>query len=262
MKNTTLIFTLALFASAPLAADETTLRYQLVDEMQLTIKQEIFVGNRREPIAERKFRMTFQFNPPEGQQQTVTLEKFSASYTAHDMKQRLPTSHLSGKTFRIRGDGQSFEVSQSGEGLGLGNITDGNIYPSEIFTNLLPSLPTADIVPGDSWDSQRNIRSIEGWAFASGTLNSHHVVTGIDESNGKKLLQVKTTATASIMAAENNQGFIAEGSLEQAIDWEFDLNNGQLISLKTKEKASGINTLSQGDLAVKQTTIYQLKTKK
>jgi len=70
------------------------------------------------------------------------------------------------------------------------------------------------------------------------------------------------TATANIKAAENNQGFIGEGSLNQEIDWEFDLNSGQLISLQTKEKASGINTLPQGDLAIKQTTIYQLKTTK
>ena len=59
MKTKTLILNLALLAALPVAANETTLQYHLSGEMQLSMKQDIYVQARSEAIGERDFSITF-----------------------------------------------------------------------------------------------------------------------------------------------------------------------------------------------------------
>ncbi len=93
MKNTTLISNLALLAALPVAAGDSTLRYDLSGGMELTMEQEIYPGGREEPLAGRSFSMTFDLNAS-GDELVVELKAIRGSYNAHGMTQRLPASHL------------------------------------------------------------------------------------------------------------------------------------------------------------------------
>ena len=265
MKNTTLILNLALLAALPVAANDSTLRYDLSGGMELTMKQEIYPGGRKEPLAGRDFSMTFDLYTTDSDDELVVeLEAIRGSYNAHGMNQRLPTSHLAGTEFRLLGDGRSFrnEVPDTEEDIaeiGLGQITDGGLRPSELLASLLPVLPDGPVSVGTTWDTERSIRSLEGWAFAGGKLKRHHEASYIDQSNGRTVVSVRTRGEATLSAAAENKGFIGEGLLEQTIDWKFDASNGQLLSLIVEQEASGTNQLPQGEITVRQVTRYELQ---
>ena len=258
MKNTTLILNLALLAALPVAASDSTLRYDLSGDMQLTMEQEIFAGGRKEAIAGRNFSMTFGFDKADGDELLVELKEIRGSYTAHGMSQRLPASHLAGSEFRLLGNGLSCKTVEPGPEVNVGQITDGNLRPSEILASLLPVLPDGPVSVGMTWESERSIRSLEGWAFAGGKLKRHHEASRIDQLNGRTIVSVKTRGKAIITAAAGTEGFIGDGTLEQTIDWKFDASNGQLLSLIVVQEASGTNQLPQGEVAVRQVTRYEL----
>ncbi len=265
MKTKTEILILALLAASPVAANESTLRYDLSGEMQLTMEQEIYAGGRTEAIAGRSFSMTFGINSAEGiDDLSVELNAIRGSYTAHGMNQRLPASHLVGNEFKLVGDGRSYRTTEPDAEkppaeVGLGQITDGGLRPSELLAELLPMLPETPATVGTTWDTERTIRSLEGWAWAGGALNRHHEVSQIDYSNGRTVVSVQTHGTAIISAAKGNSGFVGEGSLEQTVDWTFDASNGQLLSLSIEQEASGgASQLPQGAVPVRQITRYEL----
>ena len=86
MKTKTLILNLALFAALPVAANETTLRYHLSGEMQLSMSQDIYVESRPEAIGEREFSMTFDMvDAGDDNALLVKLAAISGSYTGHGM---------------------------------------------------------------------------------------------------------------------------------------------------------------------------------
>jgi len=265
MKTTLAISNLALLLALPVAANESTLRYDLSGEMRLTMEQEIYAGGRTEAIAGRNFSMTFGISSQgDDDNLLVELNAIRGSYTAHGMNQRLPASHLVGSEFKLLGDGRSFRTIESGAEkppaeVGLGQITDGGLRPSELLAELLPMLPEVPTIVGTTWDTERPIRSLEGWAWAGGALSRHHKVSQIDYSNGRTVVSVQTHGTAIISAAKGNSGFVGEGSLEQTVDWTFDASNGQLLSLSIEQEASGgASQLPQGEVPVRQITRYEL----
>jgi hypothetical protein len=185
MNTKTLISILALLVALPVAANETTLQYHLSGEMQLSMEQDIYVAARSEAIGERDFSITFDMvDAGDNEDLLVKLASINASYTAHGMKQRLPASHLNGEEFRLIGDGRSY-VSQDGGGeVPLGTITDGGLRPS--------ALPDGPVVVGTTWNSDRSIVSLEGWAWAGGEMQHHHEVTDIQSSDGRTVVTVTT----------------------------------------------------------------------
>lgn len=265
MKTTLAISNLALLLALPVAANESTLRYDLSGEMRLTMEQEIYAGGRKEAIAGRNFSMIFGISRAENDDDLlIKLGSIRGSYTAHGMKQRLPASHLVGNEFKLLGDGRSFRTSEPVSEtppaeVSLGQITDGGLRPSELLAELLPMLPEVPTTVGTTWDTERHIRSLEGWAWAGGALNRHHKISQIEDSNGRTIVSVQTHGTAVISAAEGNSGFVGEGSLEQTVDWIFDASNGQLLSLSIEQEASGgASQLPQGEVPVRQITRYEL----
>lgn len=261
MKTKTLILNLALLAALPVAASETTLRYELSGEMQLSMEQEIYVGGQSEAIGGRDFSITFELLDARGSDELpVKLVAISASYTGHGMKQRLPANHLIGEEFSLQGDGRSFESPDGGGEVPLGTITDGGLRPSELLAGLLPSLPDTSITLGTSWDTNRSMVSLEGWAWAGGDMQQHHEVTDIRASGERTVVSVKTRGEASIVAADGHEGFLGEGTLTQSINWTFDAGSGQLLSLSDEREASGTNKLPQGEIPFRQKARFKLMT--
>ena len=259
MKTKTLILNLALLAALPVAANETTLQYHLSGEMQLSMKQDIYVQARSEAIGERDFSITFDLvDAGDDEELLVKLASISGSYTGHGMKQRLPTSHLNGEEFRLVGDGRSYKSQEGGGEVPLGTITDGGLRPSELLAGLLPALPDGPVVVGMTWNSDRSIVSLEGWAWAGGEMRRHHEVTDIQSSDGRTVVTVRTSGETQIEAADGHEGFVGIGTLTQRIDWTFDADSGQLLSLIDAREASGTNQLPQGEIPVHQISRYKL----
>jgi hypothetical protein len=261
MKTKTLILNLALLAALPVAATETTLQYHLTGEMQLNMQQDIYVGARSEAIGERDLSITFDMADA-GNDNTllVKLASISASYTAHGMKQRLPASHLNGEEFRLLGDGRTFMSQKGGGEVPLGTITDGGLRPSELLAGLLPELPGGPVFVGTTWKTDRIILSLEGWAWASGEMRHHHAVTDIQFSDGHTIVTVRTSGESRIDAADGHEGFIGLGTLTQRVDWTFDADSGQLLSLTDTRAATGTNRLPQGEIPIRQVARFELLT--
>ena len=258
MKTTTLILILALLTALPVAANESTLRYHLSGGMQLNMEQEIYVSGRSEAIATRSFAMTFDLNDQSDDGQLVELTSISGNYSAHGMNQRLSTSHLKGDEYRLLGDGRSFESQKGGGEVPLGSITDGGLRPSALLAGLLPALPEGPVSVGTTWNTDRSILSLEGWAWAGGEMRRHHEVTDIQQSNGHTIINVRTHGETVIAAADGHEGFLGEGTLAQSINWTFDADSGQLLSLSVEQEANGTNQLPQGEIAVRQVARYDL----
>jgi len=193
MKTTNLILMLVLLAEMASAAPQPTLRYSLSGEMQLTMAQEIYVAARTEAIGGRDFSILFDMVDDENNDELlVKLASISASYTGHGMKQRLPASHLTGAEFKLLGDGRSFKSQEGGGEVPLGTITDGGLRPSELLAGLLPALPDGPVSVGSTWNTDRSILSLEGWAWADGDIRYHSEVTAISSDNGHAVVHVQS----------------------------------------------------------------------
>jgi hypothetical protein len=261
MNTKTQILILALLAALPVAADEPTLRYDLSGQMQLSMEQEIYVANHDEAIASRNFSMTFDLgnnNSPDNDELTVKLSAIKASYTAHGMNQRLPTSHLTGSEFNLLGDGRSYNSRDGGGEVPLGSITDGGLRPSELLAGILPVLPNGPVSIGMKWKSDRSIVSLEGWAWAGGDMQHYHEITDIEHSGGRTVVTVTTHGETAISSAAGHTGFLGEGTLSQSFEWRFDAVSGQLLSLSAEQEASGTNQLPQGEIPFRQIARYEL----
>ena len=260
MKTTTLILNLVLLAELAFAAVQPTLRYDLSGELELSMKQVIFVDSRSEAIASRSFSMTFDMAAAEDNEELlVKLVSIGGNYEAHGMKQRLPTSHILGEEFRLLGDGRSFKSNEGGGEVPLGTITDGGLRPSELLAGLLPELPDGPVSVGTTWNTDSTIVSLEGWAWAGGEIQHHHEVTDIRQLDGRNVVTVKTLGEAEIRAADGHKGFLGVGKLAQSIDWNFDADSGQLLSLSVEREASGKNRLPQGRIPFRQVARYELR---
>jgi hypothetical protein len=259
---------LALLAALPVAADESTLRYDLSGRLDLTMEQEIYVADHEEAMATRNFQMTFDLGNSTRQDsdgrnshdRTVKLSAIKASYSAHGMNQRLPTTHLTGNEFKLMGDGRSYDSPGDDREVPLGAITDGGLRPSELLAAMLPVLPDGPVSVGMKWNTDRSIVSLEGWAWAGGDMRHHHEITDIRLANGHTEVTVKTWGETTISAAHGHTGFLGQGTLSQHFDWRFDADSGQLLSLSAEQAASGTNQLPQGEIPFRQVTRYGLLT--
>jgi hypothetical protein len=260
MKTTNLILLLNLLVALPVAADQPTLRYKLTGELQLTMEQDIYPGGRTEPLAGRKFAMTFAFldEPDEGEPQ-ARLTSVEGTYSAHGMNQRLSASHLAGDQVFLESDGRSIRLKEPGGDINLGTITDGGLHPSELLVGVLPALPEGPVSSGMTWENDRIIRSLEGWAWAGGEIHYQNEIKAISNDNGHTVVQVQSHGKTTIRAAAGNEGFVGEGSLERTIDWSFDADSGQLLSLSLEQEGTGANQLPQGEITVRQVTRIELQ---
>lgn len=257
MKTTTLIPLITLLVALPVAADQATLRYQITGDMQLSMEQDIYPGGRTEPLAGRNFTMTFAIpDAPADGELRGELIAIKGSYNAHGMNQRLSASHLAGDQISLESDGRSISFVEPGGDIDLGPITDGGLYPSSLLVDVLPALPEESVSPGMTWD--RTIRSLEGWAWATGDIRYRHEVTAITSDSGHAVVHVRSHGETTLQAATGQKGFLGNGTIVRTFDWTFDGDSGQLLSLSLEQEGTGTNQLPQGEVSVRQITRIEL----
>jgi len=221
------------------------------------MEQDMYPGGREEAIADRQFDMTFEF--AEGEEVAATLAAIKATYTAHGMNQILSARHLVGQPVALTTDGRSIGLDDPGGDIDLGPVTDGGLHPSSLLVDVLPVLPDEAVTKGLSWETTRPVRSLEGWAWAEGTMLYSNEVTDIKQSKGRTVVHVRSQGKTLIAAAEGTTGFVGEGTLERQFKWTFDADSGRLLSLSLKQEGRGINQLPQGQVLVRQITRIKLR---
>jgi hypothetical protein len=259
MKTTTLTLLLTLLAALPVAADQPTLRYELSGTLQLHMEQDMYPSGRTEPIADRRFDMTFEFvesdNPAALRAELATIK---GTYSAHGMNQILSTRHLVGQQVALRSDGQAINVDDPGGDIDLGSVTDGGLHPAAVLVDVLPVLPDGPVTNGMTWETKQPLSSLEGWAWAEGNMQYTHEVTGITTSAGSTLVHVTSQGSTTTVAATGRAGFVGKGNIERRIEWTFNVTAGQMLSLSLQQEGTGTNQLPQGQVQVRQVTRVEL----
>lgn len=269
MKTSTIYLTSTLLlaagsqAAADSAADELRLFYaRTAGNAELTVKHDISAG-KRNMKAGRKFRINLEF-ATSGASVPVRIMKAKATYTAHGMTQRLPAGKLNDQslTLSIMDDGSSLQRTTPVQDLEIpiGDIIGADYPVGLALVDIMPVLPKDPVSVGTTWATTRPTRTLEGWAWASGTLNSQHRVTAIDENNGHTIVSVQSTATGQLGRDRKGLQYSGDGALSRTSKWRFDATDGRLLSLDMEQTTSGINTLPQGVVEVEQRTEIEFNT--
>ena len=255
--TTTLVLTSTSLVFGDSASAELKLRYGNSNgKATLSVSHDIS-ANGRDSMASRSFLMNLELNE---MQETVSVKvnKAKGSYTAHGMTQRLPASKLKGQSITLakRENGQLLERTDPDNDLEIpvGQII-GADYPIGLaLADILPVLPEGAVSVGTSWSTSRDTRSLEGWAWATGSLSSEHTVTALDKDNGHTIVSVTSTSKAQLVKDGNGLQYSGDGALKRTANWRFDASDGRLLSVSMEQETSGINTLPQGEVEVQQLT--------
>jgi len=259
MKTTISVLLLTLLGANLLAADQHLLRYQPSGTLQLRMEQDMYPGGRTEPIADRRFDMTFEITEGgNANERRAKLAAIKGTYSAHGMNQILSTRHLVGQQVSIGTDGQTISLDDPGGDIDLGFVTDGGLHPSAVLVDVLPVLPDEPVSAGTTWQTQQPVRSLEGWAWADGDMLYTHEVTEIADDDGRTVVHVRSKGDTATSAAAGTAGFVGEGNIERRIEWTFDAEAGQLLSLSLEQEGTGTNQLPQGQVDVRQVTRVEL----
>ena len=131
----------------------------------------------------------------------------------------------------------------------------GADYPVGLaLVDILPILPQGPVSIGTTWTSSRDTRSLEGWAWAAGSLRSEHTVTALDKDNGHTIVSVTSTSKAQLVKDGNGLQYSGDGALNRTSNWRFDASDGRLLSVSMKQETSGFNSFPQGKIEVRQRT--------
>ncbi|NOR19940.1 MAG: hypothetical protein GQ538_07605 [Xanthomonadales bacterium] len=214
-------------------------------------------------IAGRIFSLELEFEDRDGDIR-VNINKAKASYTAHDMTQRLPASELAGRNFTLSkaNNDRSMKRASPEDDLeiGVGQIIGADYPVGLALVDILPVLPEQAVDIGSSWETSRDTRSLEGWAWAHGVLSARHSVTAIEQLDDHTIISVTSTARAQLEKTEKGLEYSGDGTLERTSDWRFDVTAGRLLSMSMEQNTSGINSLPQGEVKVLQTTKVEYST--
>jgi hypothetical protein len=255
--TTTLVLTSTSLVFGDSVSEELKLRYgNPSGKATLSVSHDISAGG-HDSTASRSFLMDLELSET---QDTVSIKvnKAKASYTAHGMTQRLPASKQAGQsiTFSKLDNGHELQRTDPDNDLEIpvGQII-GADYPIGLaLADILPVLPQAPVSVGTSWTSTRNTRSLEGWAWAAGSLSSEHTVTALDKDNGHTIVSVTSTSKAQLKKDGSGLQYSGDGALNRTSNWRFDASDGRLLSVSMEQETSGINTLPQGEVGVQQLT--------
>jgi hypothetical protein len=266
--TTTLVLATALLTTNYLAAksesgEDLYLRYgDGSSKASLSVNQDITAGGHAS-IAERTFQLDFEMQGAGGALM-FNINKAKGSYTAHDMTQRLPASGLKGQSFSLLklNDGRTLQRTDSDKKLeiGLGQMVGLNYPVGLALVDILPVLPEGPVGVGSTWMSKRDTRSLEGWAWAAGSLSSEHAVTAIEQLDGHSIVSVTSTAKAQMADIESGVDYSGDGVLSRTSHWRFDATDGKLLSVSMQQSTTGQNTLPQGTMEVKQLTSVEYST--
>jgi len=260
MRYLKIVLITALLTAGIARSDEPLrLRYQGGSgPMILTFSQEIEV---RQPVASRSMSFDVEL---EGDftdaGASLVVGSAKASFTAHGMEQRLSTRHLTGREIPLGALDEGLELAEidpeSTPVIDLGPPTNGGFSVVEMLLGVLPRLPVDAVSAGTSWQTEREIRSIEGWAWGSGRLTSRHQVLSIDTLHGKTLVNVATESEGVLESAEGERAYA--GELKRTLRWTFEATAGRIVSISMEQETDGQTNLPQGDLPVYQKTLVEL----
>jgi hypothetical protein len=281
MKNATRYLTNIMLPALPLAAliyfttvaandsENVLLRYQaeVASNLSMSLKQDIRAGEKENPVASREFSMGYTMKAQaEPGKMDIELNAPKASYTAHDMKQRLGTKHLTGKGFAlaINEAGRGLSRAHAGEeqnmSIGLGPYTDPGYASDGALVDILPMLPAEPVSAGSSWETQRDTRTLVGWSWAQGQMQSHHEVTAIEQKENHTIVSVASNSTMKLSALEGSEQYSGDGNLMRSYQWRFDATNGHLLSLSLEQESNGFSALPQGNVQIRQFSTIELST--
>jgi hypothetical protein len=226
--------------------------------MTLTMTQDIAV---KEPVASRamSFDVTLATDAATADTNLV-VETAMATFTAHGMEQRLSTRHLAGSSIPlvISQDGRMLTEIEPANApiIDLGPPVTGGFSVAGLLMGVLPQLPDQPVEVGTSWRTERGIRSIEGWAWSTGQLESNHRVTAIETRGGRIIVTVETEAEGVLQSAEGDRPY--SGRLERSVFWTFDVTGGRVLSISMEQETDGMITLPQGEMPLHQRTKVEL----
>ena len=263
MKHLTIVLaTTLLAASAPQTDPGLSVRYaDATGRMSLTMSHDISVRT-AQSIATRDFAFDLTLAADRAAEAlTVTIDGAKASYVAHDMKQRLGTRHLPGRSFplSIADDGRQLKQTEPSDAavINLGAPIKIGLSIAGLLTDTLPVLPDEAVAVGATWTTERQVRSLEGWAWGTGRLTSHHRVTAVDRRDEHTIVSVTSEARASLSPVEGGRGYT--GELKRTSSWAFDTTDGRLLSISIEQESEGTCPLPQfGETWIRQLTHVEL----
>jgi hypothetical protein len=254
------LIAIVLATSAPQTNDGHLVRYSaLSGPMSMSVSHDITVL-RDEPIhADRKFSYDLSMATTDDSI-TVTVESAKATFTAHDMTQRLPTRGLTGASFPLAiGDGgRQLNPVDPAEALviDLGPATQPGYSIAQALQDTLPILPEQAVRVGTTWKTEQTIQSLAGWTWATGVMKGDHRVTSVEKRTGHTHVTVETRAEATLGPVEGGKD--CDGTLKRSLQWTFDATNGQLVSLSLEQETDGTSTVPQGEIRIHQVTTVKL----
>jgi len=262
MKHVIPLLSLSLLLSTASATQEVKLRYvKPSGTVVISTDQDIRAGEYGAMEAGRTFSTRLALSAdPEGDEISVAINKIKATYTAHEMKQRLATSHLAGQGFKLSiiDGGRALKREGAGPVVELGWYLKGGFPVGLSLVDLFPVLPETPVGPGSTWATEREVLSLEGWTWASGELKSRHSVTAMEERNGHLIVSIETVAEARLGAVEGSLVYTGEGRFERTLSWRFDATAGWPVSVSMKQESRGINVMPRGSTQVSQITRVEL----
>ena len=274
MKTQTIFLTSIILLSAspvvtgemavPSTTDGLQLRYGVAGgKAKLSINQDISAGE-HESIASRNFWMDFELTEAPGAF-AFEITRVKGTYTAHDMTQRLPVSGFKGQSLQMqKSDGdRSLQRTDSDSKLEIpvGQMIAGNYPIGLALADIMPALPENPVTIGSTWESTRETRWLEGWAWTEGRLISEHKVTDLEQKGGHTIVDVISTSHAQLSDVEGGVLYSGDGELTRTSQWRFDATEGRVVSILMEQETTGINTLPQGNIDVRQTTKVEYSTK-
>ncbi len=267
MRYLTIVLTTTLMTVGLAHSEEQVrLRYQEdFGPMTLTMTQsiEVEVENKEveRPIASREmsFEVTL-LTDAAAASASLLIERAQASYTAHGMKQRLSTRHLTGAkiALAIPQDGRELSEIEPDEApvIDMGPPVAGGFSVAGMLIGVLPQLPDQPVSMGSSWRTERDVRLLEGWAWAAGHLKSHHRVTAIESRHGRTIVTVDTESEAMLQSSAGETAY--SGNLKRSLHWTFDATGGRILSISMEQDTDGVTTLPQGEMVLRQRTELEL----
>jgi hypothetical protein len=256
------IVLLGLLMTTASAAQDVQLRYgKPPGVVTLSTTQDIRAGEFGTTRAGRTFAMEMALEASRGSDGlAVTINKVKGSYTAHDMKQRLPTSHLAGQVFdlSVNRQGRALERTEPGPIVEMGWYLEGGFPIGLLLVDLLPVLPEAAVSMGATWTTEQETLSLEGWNWASGQMLSRHAVTALEEHDGHLIVSIRTEAEAKLGPVEGGLEYGGEGRFERTMDWRFDATSGWPVSLRMEQKTTGTNGMPKRSILLHQITTAEL----
>jgi hypothetical protein len=264
MKNFILALSTTLLLAAPLHSEEgLRLRYNnLSGPLALTLSHDIEVVRVKpdEPVtAHRTFSFDMTLASEPGRPTALaTVDGSKGTYLAHGQKARLGTRHLAGQHFplAIEDGGRRLTPDAGALVVELGPPVEPGISVADTLAAAMPILPESAVAVGDTWTSERSVRSLEGWKWSSGKLVSQHKVEAVDHEDGHAVVTVVTRAQATLDPLEGKKE--SAGDLKQSLTWRFDATEGRLLTLSMEQKSDLLTIVPQGEIHVRQTTLVEI----